>query len=101
MHETQGCGSSGRSISTCSCSAAAKQRGRFALIEDGQLRSLEVNVEREGAGVLPLWAWVGLGAAVVTGATLGPYFATRSGDEPPGPIPGTMPPFLVHLGLGR
>ena len=67
------------------------------VIEDGAVRAVDVSLDNSG---LPLWAWVGLGAVAVTGASVAGYFIFRSDDPArPGPVLGTMQPYTHQTGV--
>lgn len=66
------------------------------LIADDQLRSVDVSLENK-QGLLPTWAWITIGAAAVTGVSIGTYFALKKSDEAPGPVQGTIPPYTVQI----
>jgi hypothetical protein len=65
------------------------------MIEDGQLRTVEVTLQNSGG--LPLWAWIGIGVAGATTATVAGYFLFRADDPTrPGPVVGTMQPGVTR-----
>src|SRR5262249_23511104 len=68
------------------------------VIEDGKLRTLDVTLEKKE--LLPLWAWIGIGAAAATGLPLGGYFVFHGSDAAPSdPVQGTMQPYTVQMPL--
>jgi len=65
-------------------------------MEDGQLRTVEVTLQ-DSSGGLPLWAWIGIGVAGATGASIAGYFIFRADDPTrPPPIVGTMQPGVTR-----
>lgn len=66
------------------------------VIEDDQVRTLDVSLEKDSM-VLPLWAMIGVGAAAATGLVVIGYLVLRSDEEAQRPIRGTMEPGLVQL----
>jgi len=65
------------------------------IVNDDQTRTIEVTLERRP--LLPVWAWIGLGAVAATGLGTVGYFAFRSDGAKPEPVVGTLPPQLVQL----
>jgi hypothetical protein len=70
------------------------------LIVDGQLRTVDVNLEPlSRAGALPTWIWAVGGAVLVAGAATGAYFIFKPGDHQPAVTVGTISPGTVQLPL--
>ena len=61
-------------------------------IQDKQPRTLNVSLQKEKGGGLPLWAWIGGGAVLAGGLAVGGYFIFRaaSGDQGISTVPGTL-----------
>jgi hypothetical protein len=63
------------------------------LMVGAQERSLEIALEKEKSGGVPVWAWIGGSAVVVAGIAVGSYFVVRAVTSAPNgftPVPGTV-----------
>jgi hypothetical protein len=70
------------------------------VLQDAQTRTVDVSLEPESkTGGVPWWAWVGGGAIVVAGASVGGYFLLHKSDTYAPTTSGTIQPGTVQLPL--
>jgi hypothetical protein len=67
------------------------------VVTDNQTRTVEVTLERETKGGVPLWVWIAGGGVLATGAAIGGYFLFKPDDKVGQPFEGSLAPGIVRL----
>ena len=67
------------------------------LVQDNQVNSFSVSLEKDDRGGIQTWMWVAGGAVLAAGLGVGGYFLLRPDDSTPSPLAGSMEPGWVQL----